>query len=125
MDCTGQELVSVGQANSEERMETLSTEISVLFSGNSLFEPKASWDFLRMYLTERAVLSVCVRRSLLTASTDTRFLAVSSHISFLYWLPSRVRSYISLYIIPHFTLEFYRKIRKTKRTINTMNFTYG
>ena len=84
MDCTGQELVSVGQANSEERMETLSTEISVLFSGNSLFEPKASWDFLRMYLTERAVLSVCVRRSLLTVSTDTRFLAVSSHISFLY-----------------------------------------
>lgn len=111
MDCTGQELVSVGQANSEERMETLSTEISVLFSGNSLFEPKASWDFLRMYLTERAVLSVCVRRSLLTASTDTRFLAVSSYISFLF-------------IIPYFTLEFYRKIRKTKRTINTMNFTY-
>ena len=57
MDCTGQELVSVGQANSEERMETLSTEISVLFSGNSLFEPKASYIFL-MHVFNRQIVSL-------------------------------------------------------------------
>ena len=69
------------QANPEEYMETLGAEISVLFSENPLFELKASLDFLRMYLTERAVLSVSIRRSLLPESIDNRSLAVNFHTS--------------------------------------------
>ena len=67
------------QANPEEYMETLGAEISVLFSKNPLSELKASLDFLRMHLTERAVLSVSIRRSMLPESIDNSFPTVRNH----------------------------------------------